>query len=177
MVKKTQTSDRADKKAGAPDRPKHMHARCETIDQRPTFAEAFARRRGVLLTHTFNEGEELASGKTKQWTIRPRDGRPIAIAVIYEDWARVGADGVEETLSTFVMATTPANALIAPITDRMPAILPPETWPIWLGETGASLEEVKTLLTTYDDEGGWEMAPQEPKPRSRSKPSRPPQLF
>jgi hypothetical protein len=59
----------------------------------------------------------------------------------------------------------------------MPAILPPEAWPVWLGETEASLAEVKALLTTYDDGGDWEMAPQESKPRARKTPNSPPQLF
>ena len=98
----------------------------------PTFAQAFASARGILMVHTFNEGEELPNGKTKQWVIAPQDGQPIAIAVICEEW-RNGA----ETLQTFVQVTTPANTLISRITDRMPAILPRETWATWLGETDA----------------------------------------
>ena len=43
-----------------PSRPKHMHARGETVDRLPTFAQAFACSRGILMVHTFNEGEELA---------------------------------------------------------------------------------------------------------------------
>jgi putative SOS response-associated peptidase YedK len=58
------------------------------------------------------------------------------------------------------MATTPPNALIARITDRMPAILPREAWATWLGETQASLAEVKELLRTYEDGGNWTMEPQ-----------------
>lgn len=53
----------------------------------------------------------------------PNDGKPIAIAVICEKWTN-GA----ETLDTFIQVTTPANALISKITDRMPAILQPEDW-------------------------------------------------
>lgn len=112
-------------------RPKHMHARSETIDRLRTFANAFARGRGILVVHTFNEGEELPNGKTKQWVITPNDGKPIAIAVICETWSN-GA----ETLDTFIQVTTPANALISKITDRMPAILEPDDWAIWLGENG-----------------------------------------
>ncbi len=63
-----------------PAQPKHMHARCETVDRLPTFADAFARGRGILVVHTFNEGEELPNGKTKQWVITPKDGKPISIA-------------------------------------------------------------------------------------------------
>ena len=47
-----------------PARPKHMHVRAETIDTRRTFAHAFATSRGILMVHTFNEGEELPNGKT-----------------------------------------------------------------------------------------------------------------
>ncbi len=148
----------ADRNAANPVRPKHMHARAETVDTRPTFAEAFAHHRGVLLVETFNEGEELSNGKTRQWTITPRDGAPIAIAVICEAW-RNG----DETLWTFVQLTTPANALIAPVTDRMPAILRPQDWPAWLGETDASLAEIKRLLSTYEDGGAWSIAPQDVK--------------
>jgi putative SOS response-associated peptidase YedK len=158
----------ADKKAGAPDRPKHMHARAETIDERATFADAFAHRRGILLVATFNEGEELPSGKTRQWVIAPKDRKPLAIAVIWEEWAKPDGAGGEERLATFVMATTPANALVSKITDRMPAMLPPDAWPAWLGETGASLGDLKALLATLEDAGAWEMAPQE-KPSKRGK--------
>ena len=148
----------ARKGAPNPARPEHMHARCETIDTRPTFADSFAKRRGILLVQTFNEGEELPSGRKKQWVITPKDGKPIGVAVIYEAW--VNGD---ERLSTFVQVTTPANALIAKITDRMLAILRPEDWPVWLGETPATLAQVKALLKPYDDGGAWEARPQAPK--------------
>lgn len=145
----------ADRNASNPGRPKHMHARAETLDTRPTFAEAFASRRGILLVSTFNEGEELPNGKTRQWTITPKAAAPIAIAVICERWSRG-----EESFWTFVQVTTPASPLIAPVTDRMPAVLRPHDWPAWLGETDASIAEVKALLATYDDAGSWSIAPQ-----------------
>jgi len=136
-------------------KPDHMHARAETIDTRPTFAESFAERRGLVLVETFNEGEEQPGGKTKQWVIRPKDRKPIAIAVIWDEW--VGDAGSE---ATFVMVTTPPNALIGRITDRMPAILRQDDWPVWLGERDAATAAVKGLLRTFDDEGAWEMSEQ-----------------
>jgi putative SOS response-associated peptidase YedK len=138
-------------------RPKHMHARSETIDKLRTFADAFTDGRGILVVHTFNEGEELPSGKTKQWVITPTDGKPIAIAVICEKWT----NGVD-ALDTFIMVTTPANTLISTITDRMPAILQPEDWSTWLGENGASLAEAKAVLRTFNDNGAWMMVEQTP---------------
>ena len=144
-------------------KPDHMHARAETIDTRRTFAEALEERRGIVLVETFNEGEQLPSGKTKQWVIRPKDRKPIAIAVIWEEW--VGDAGSE---ATFVMVTVPPNQLIGRITDRMPAILRQEDWPLWLGETDASLADVKALLRTFDDAGAWEMSEQAPTKSSRT---------
>jgi putative SOS response-associated peptidase YedK len=145
-------------------KPDHMHARAETIDSRPTFAESFAERRGIVIVETFNEGEQLPSGKTQQWVIRPTDRKPIAIAVIWEEWA--GDTGSEPT---FVMVTVPPNPLIGRITDRMPAILPQQDWPVWLGETDASLAEAKALLRTFDDKGAWEMAQQVPASKAAKK--------
>jgi putative SOS response-associated peptidase YedK len=143
-------------------KPDHMHARAETIDTRPTFAESFAERRGLVLVETFNEGEQLSSGKTQQWVIRPKDRKPIAIAVIWEEWA--GDTGSEPT---FVMVTVPPNELIGRITDRMPAILRQEDWAVWLGETEASPAEAKALLRTFDAKGAWEMAQQVPASKAK----------
>jgi putative SOS response-associated peptidase YedK len=147
----------------SPARPKHMHARAETIDKLPTFRNAFEHQRGILLVHTFNEGEELSNGKTKQWVITPLDSKPIAIAVIYEEWQ----NGPEKLL-TFILVTTSANLLISRITDRMPAILQPEDWSLWLGEREAPLSEVKAVLRTYEDAGTWTMTEQVPTKRSSS---------
>jgi len=153
----------ADARAKSPlERPKHIHARAETIDQLPTFARAFASRRGILLTKTFNVGQELSNGKTLQHTITPRDGKPVAIAVIWEKWENRN----EGTLLTFVMVTTPSNPLIATVTDRMPAIVRSEEWPLWLGETDAPLSQVKAILRTYS--GDWNMAEQKKPDRQRA---------
>jgi putative SOS response-associated peptidase YedK len=143
--------------------PHHMHARCETIDSKPRFCDAFGERRGILIVETFNEGEKLPNGKTRQWVIRPRDRKPIAIAVIWEEWK-----GSDRSALTFCMITTPANGVISRAEERMPAILRQEDWPVWLGERDAKLSEVKALLRTFDDEGNWEMSEQsaakQPKP-------------
>jgi putative SOS response-associated peptidase YedK len=145
---------------------KFIHARAETIDQKPTYRDAFAKRRGLIAVETFNEGEEISPSKTIQYVIAPKDGKPLAIAVIWESWMR----GPMPLLS-FAMVTTPANALIGKITDRMPAVLPPEHWAKWLGEESATTEELKALLIPA--EGDWEMnqakkAPPPPRPSAQA---------
>ena len=153
------------------ERPKHMHARAETIDTLPTFRDAFAHARGLVVVKTFNEGEEISPTKTLQHTITPNDGKPLAIAVVFEEWVNRS----EGSLLTFCMVTTPANALIARVTDRMPAIIKPEDWAKWLGETPASLSEIKALLVPY--EGDWTMRAQAKDPQKPKRPPRQPDLF
>ena len=153
-----------------PAKPDHIHARAETIDSKPTFREAFRARRGILFVTSFNEGEEITPSRTVQYVTRPKDGKPLAIAVLWEAW-----DNPDHgQLLTFVMATTPANALISKITDRMPAILAPQDWPGWLGETSATVEELKAMLRIA--EGDWTME-QEKKTPPPKKPSAQQELF
>ncbi|MBV9991876.1 MAG: SOS response-associated peptidase [Alphaproteobacteria bacterium] len=119
----------------------HIHARAETIDTKPTFRESFARRRGIVLTTTFNEAEEIGS-KTVQYVLAPRDAAPVAIAVV---WDRLREhDG--RWLLTFAMVTVAANPLIATIADRMPALIEAQHWPKWLGEEPATVDELKAML-------------------------------
>ena len=143
--------------AGASRRPAHLHARAETADTRPAFADAFSRRRGLVLVQTFNEGETTASGATRQWVISAKDRRPIGLAVIWRSEASRTVPG-----PAFVMLTVPPNPLIATITDRMPAVISQQDWPVWLGETGASLPQIKGLLRPFAEDGAWDMSPQPP---------------
>jgi putative SOS response-associated peptidase YedK len=149
---------------------KHIHARAETIDTKPTFADSFAQRRGLVVVRTFNEGREITPTKTEQHTITPRDGLPIAIAVIWDRWSERN----EGMLLSFAMVTTAANKLISTITDRMPAIVQPENWQQWLGEEPASVAELKAMIVPF--EGDWTMEPERRTPPPK-KPSDHPSLF
>lgn len=152
--------------------PEHIHARAETLDTKPTFRDAFANARGILVVKTFNEGREITPRKTEQHVIAPRDGRPIGIAVLWERWQHPG----QSELLTFVMVTTPANKLIGTITDRMPAVLAPAHWAKWLGEEPATPAELKALLRPF--EGDWEMeAETAPPKRKPQKPNDQAELF
>ncbi len=149
-----------------------IHARAETIDQKRSFMNAFADRRGLLVVKTFNEGKELPSGKTEQYVITPRDGKPAAIAVIWERWGEQHGG----SLLTFAMVTVPANTLIGTITDRMPAVIQPADWGKWLGEDPATAAELKALLQPF--EGDWDMhAAANDKSPPPKKPGPQPDLF
>jgi putative SOS response-associated peptidase YedK len=132
--------------ADAPDQAafgtKFIHARAETIEQKPTFRDAFFGRRGLVAVSTFNEGKEITPKKTEQYVVTPNGRAMLAIAVIWERWRGPGPVALE----TFAMVTTPPNALIATITDRMPAVLADADWPKWLGEEPATVDELKAML-------------------------------
>jgi len=146
-----------------PRRPQPIHARAETIDTTAAFADAFREgQRGIVAMRTFNEGEEVGS-KTVQWTVDPCDGTARGLAFV---WRRFEIAGRDAPVLACVMCTVPASGLIAPITDRMPAVLDAADWPLWLGETAAPLDAVKALLRTRDD-AGWRMARETPNPRTR----------
>jgi putative SOS response-associated peptidase YedK len=124
----------------------HIHARAESLDAKPTFRDAFLHRRGLIAVNTFNEGREITPSRTEQHVLTPLDGKPIAIAVIWERWSeRQGS-----SLLSFAMVTVPPNDLIATITDRMPALVADNDWAKWLGEEPASVEELKALLRPSD---------------------------
>ena len=139
-----------------PNRAPIIHARAETIEEKPTFRDAFLNRRGLVVVKTFNEGKEVSPNKTEQHRITPNDGKPVAIAVVWERWGEKHGAALE----TFAMVTVPANALIGTITDRMPAIIAPEHWVAWLGEEPASVGDLKAMLAPF--EGNWTMRPEKP---------------
>jgi putative SOS response-associated peptidase YedK len=142
-------------------RPQPIHARSETIDTTQAFADAFHDgQRGIVVMRTFNEGEEVGS-KTVQYTIDPGDGIPRGFAFL---WRRFEIEGLPVAMLACVMVTAPASNLIAPITDRMPAILEDADWATWLGETAAPPAEAKATLRTMEGVN-WKMA-KEPKPES-----------
>lgn len=152
-------------------RPDPIHVRSETIDEKPTFKDAFMNgQRGIVVMQTFNEGKELPNGQCEQWTVNPGDGIPRGFAFL---WRRFEIKDLPAPLLCCVMATVPPNELIAEITDRMPAILEPEDWLTWLGENGASPAQAKAVLKTMEGVS-WQMAPEpkkaKPKARSDSNP-------
>jgi putative SOS response-associated peptidase YedK len=150
---------------GNPNRPDPIHARGETLERLPTFADAFhTGQRGIVVFRTFNEGRE-AGKRTEQWTIDPGDGIARGFAFL---WRRFELPGLPAPLLACVMVTAPASELIAPITDRMPAIVPDEDWARWLGEVPAATNELKACLRTVDN-ARWTMAPEKP-PRTGREP-------
>jgi len=108
-----------------------INARAETVAEKPAFRQAFSRRRCLVLASGFYEWGQTPAGKSP-FFMSPGSGECLAFAGLWEQWR----DGGEETLETCVIITTAANAKLAKVHERMPAILAADAQVLWLaGET------------------------------------------
>jgi len=79
--------------------------------------------------------------------MRHRAGAPLAFAAIHARWQRDGS----APIASCAIITVAANAQLEPLHDRMPAILDPAAWDLWL-DPGAPREAVRALLRPLADE-------------------------
>lgn len=108
-----------------------INAKSETIASSGMFRDAFARRRALIPAPLFYEWRAVEGQKTKQpFAIARQDGKPMALAGIWEGWRGEGG----EVIRSFAVITTEANQLMAQVHNRMPMILEEPDWPMWLGE-------------------------------------------
>ncbi len=125
-----------------------INARAETVVTSGFFRDAFAARRAIVPADAFYEWKrEGAQGQTAQkqpFAAARADGDILAMAGLWEGWR--GPDG--EIVRSFVIVTTPANAEMAGIHDRMPAILDPADWETWLA---AEPDAASALLRPAED--------------------------
>ncbi|MBX9698536.1 MAG: SOS response-associated peptidase [Acetobacteraceae bacterium] len=125
-----------------------INARGESLAEKPAFRDAFAKRRCIVTADGFYEW--LGEGRAKQpYAVAMRDGAPMPLAGLWEGWR--APDG--SILRSCTIVTTEATPRLRPIHDRMPVILPPEAWPLWLGEREPEEEEaLASLLRPYPGE-------------------------
>ncbi len=121
-----------------------INARAESVARKPAFRAAFRRRRCLIPASGFYEWKKTPGGKQPYHVYLP--GRKVfGFAGIWEHWC--GADGSE--LLSCAIITTDANELVAQVHDRMPVIVPPEAYDLWLQPEGVSLHELESLLRPY----------------------------
>ena len=114
------------------------NARSESVTEKPAFRDAFRRRRCLVPADGFYEWK--AEGKIKQpFYFSAVSGTPLALAGVWESWT--APDGT--IVRTVCLLTTQANALMAPVHDRMPVIVGKEHWGAWLGDP---VENVVALM-------------------------------
>lgn len=117
------------------------NARGETVAEKPSFREAFKKRRCIIPADGFYEWK--TAGKLKQpYYLSLKSGQPMAMGGLWE--SRRSPDG--GILRTCCIITTGPNAVMEPIHDRMPVILSPEHWQAWLE---APAEDIRQFLRPY----------------------------
>ena len=118
--------------------PRPFNARGETVAEKASFRGAWRHRRCLLPADAFYE---------KGHRIRRRDGELFWLAGIWDRW--IGPDG-SEVESCCVLTTAP-NALVAPLHNRMPVILPDGLEQAWLEtKDGPGLRALEPLLQGWD---------------------------
>jgi putative SOS response-associated peptidase YedK len=119
-----------------------FNARGESVVERPAFQAAMRYRRCLVPFDGFYEWKH--SGRRRQpYYIHARDGGPLAFAGLWESW--IGPNG--EEMETAAIITTSANDRLAPLHNRMPVILPPEAFDLWLDHRNVDAEAAATLIT------------------------------
>ena len=115
---------------------KQINARAETLAKRPAYREAFRQRRAVVIADGFYEWRGPKGAREPLW-FHPRDRGLLLMAGLYESWK---SPDTGEFLRTFTVITTTPNRVVAPIHDRMPAVIAQTALDDWLiGETPARL--------------------------------------
>lgn len=81
-------------------------------------------------------------GRKQPFYVRAKSGKPFAFAGLWETWT--GPNG--EELDTAAIVTTRASRTLAPIHDRMPVVLPPEAFDLWLDCTKVDATTAAALI-------------------------------
>lgn len=117
-----------------------INARSESVHEKPAFRHAIRYRRCIIPAGGFFEWLE-GGGKKMPRYVRLRGGAIMAFAGIWDHWK----DSAGETIETCSILTTSSNELIQPLHDRMPVILRPEHYDLWLDPATTDTEKLKPL--------------------------------
>jgi putative SOS response-associated peptidase YedK len=124
-----------------------FNARAETITTSPMFRDAFKRRRCLVPVDGFYEWHRAGKTRTPLAIFDP-DGLPLALAGL---WTGRQDPETGEWKRTFTVITSRPNEFMARIHDRMPVIVPPDSWDLWLDPAAKDAGELRALLEPRDD--------------------------
>ncbi|MBD2514055.1 SOS response-associated peptidase [Nostoc sp. FACHB-973] len=132
---------------------KLINARAETVAEKPAFRSAFKHRRCLVLADGFYEWQRQQGGKKQPFYFRLQDGQTFAFAGLWERWRclrqpEAGTTANEEIISCTIL-TTAANELLQPIHERMPVILEPQDYDLWLDSQVQTPQTLQQLLRPY----------------------------
>ena len=127
-----------------------INARSETLAEKPSFRNAYKRRRCVVLADGYYEWrKEDGGGPKTPFYIRLESEKPFGFAGLWETWTPSGE--TEPVLSCSII-TCAANELTEPIHHRMPVILDRDAYDLWLEPDECHPTTLNHLLTPYAQE-------------------------
>lgn len=119
-----------------------FNARSETALGKPSFRGSMRHKRCLIPATGFYEWQKRPGAKSQPFLLQPPGGGLVAFAGLWEDWSAPDG-GVMETAT---ILTTAANAALAPIHERMPAVIAPEDFAAWLDVRTVDAAEAARLL-------------------------------
>lgn len=126
-----------------------INARAETLSEKPSFRDAFKKRRCVVPASGFYEWQKKGSGAKQPFYFYLKDKEVFGFAGLWEEWIDKQTGDVLETCT---IITTEANDILKPVHDRMPVILKPKDYDEWLDPKENNTERLQKLLVPYSAE-------------------------
>ncbi len=114
-----------------------INARAETVPTKPSFRDAFKKRRCLIPADGFYEWQEQKGGKQPVYFTLP-DEAPFAFAGLWETWHDEASPRTPYRSCTII--TTEAAGAVRTIHHRMPVVLQPNAYAGWLADSSAPLE-------------------------------------
>ena len=121
-----------------------INARSETAAEKPSFRAAFKRRRCLIPATGFYEWQRLEDSKQPMF-IYAEDGSSFGLAGLWEIW--YAPDG--SSVQSCTILTTEPNELMTPIHNRMPVIIDPQDYSMWL-DPGPNPQDALHLMRPYE---------------------------
>lgn len=125
---------------------KMINARAETAHEKPSFREAFKKRRCLIVADSFYEWKR-EEGRKIPMRIKMKNDQLFAMAGLWESWK----DENGKLVHTCTILTTEANGLMSSIHERMPVILKKEDEQSWLNPNVHKVEELRPFLIPLED--------------------------
>ncbi|MGI9464524.1 MAG: SOS response-associated peptidase, partial [Aestuariivirgaceae bacterium] len=125
-----------------------VNARAETVFEKPSFKASIKRRRCLIPADGFYEWHGDVPGKKQPFHIARPDNRVFAFAGLWDHW--MSADGSE--IETAAIITTAANETLKPIHHRMPVVIDPPDFGVWLDSDETRAGDAAPLLRPAADD-------------------------
>jgi putative SOS response-associated peptidase YedK len=124
---------------------KLINARSETLAEKPSFKESFKSRRCLIIADGFYEWQ-TKEGIKKPYFIFMKDKKPFGMAGLYDNWKN--EEG--KTITTCTIVTTEANEFMKSLHHRMPVIIAPEQYDLWLDSAEKDTSKISALMKPWD---------------------------